>query len=270
MKSKIYNKLIRYILLSLIIILIFLLYKILFSYKFKESFNETIMIEDCIYGKFKCFKGDKIICESIQKNKSWEPELLEILKQNYKQNTNFLDIGSNYGCHTIGIANEIKKNNGNGKIYSFEIQPEIINLFKENIELNNLQDYIIINEFGLGDKNENKEFIISNNYDYDLNPGSASLNNKDKNDKNKKETITIKKLDDLNIDNISLIKIDVEGYELQALEGGIKTISKHKPTIIIEIWNNNFDEYKNWINKNFPFYDILKGVHDNYILKSNI
>jgi len=100
-----------------------------------ESFNETILIEDSIYGKFKCFKKDTAICNSILTTKSWEKHLLDKLIEHYKKDTVFLDIGSNYGCHSIGIANEIKKTNGQGKVHSFELQPEIFKIFQENINL---------------------------------------------------------------------------------------------------------------------------------------
>ena len=38
-----------------------------------------------------------------------------------------------------------------------------------------------------------------------------------------------------NIDTLNFIKIDVEGHELQVLEGGLGTIKKHLPYIVIEI-----------------------------------
>jgi len=42
------------------------------------------------------------------------------------------------------------------------------------------------------------------------------------------------KLDDFEIQNVSYIKIDVEGYETLVLKGGIKTIEKFRPLIVIE------------------------------------
>ena len=39
---------------------------------------------------------------------------------------------------------------------------------------------------------------------------------------------------DFDASGIGLIKIDIEGFELKALKGAVKTIRKHKPVIIIE------------------------------------
>lgn len=47
--------------------------------------------------------------------------------------------------------------------------------------------------------------------------------------------VPVKKLDDLNLDNIGFIKIDVEGFESQVLEGGWSTIHKCRPNMLIEI-----------------------------------
>lgn len=43
-------------------------------------------------------------------------------------------------------------------------------------------------------------------------------------------------LDDLCIVKPDLIKLDIQGHELQALVGAYSTITTHKPTIIIELW----------------------------------
>ncbi|WP_419904819.1 FkbM family methyltransferase [Kiloniella sp.] len=43
------------------------------------------------------------------------------------------------------------------------------------------------------------------------------------------------KLDDQKIDNVGFIKIDVEGFELQVLEGAKETIERDKPVLVIEI-----------------------------------
>lgn len=41
-------------------------------------------------------------------------------------------------------------------------------------------------------------------------------------------------IDSFNVENVSLIKLDCEGYELFALKGAEETIKKWKPTVIVE------------------------------------
>jgi FkbM family methyltransferase len=52
------------------------------------------------------------------------------------------------------------------------------------------------------------------------------------------------KIDDLNLTDCNLIQLDVEGYELNALLGGIETIKKYKPVLCLEFcekWLNRYD-----------------------------
>lgn len=46
--------------------------------------------------------------------------------------------------------------------------------------------------------------------------------------------VTQKTLDSFNFEDIDFIKIDVEGHEFKVLMGGVETIKKYKPTILVE------------------------------------
>lgn len=49
------------------------------------------------------------------------------------------------------------------------------------------------------------------------------------------ENVKTIKIDDLNLTRLDFIKLDIQGYEIFAIEGGILTILKYKPDIFIEI-----------------------------------
>ena len=50
-----------------------------------------------------------------------------------------------------------------------------------------------------------------------------------------KTKIIVKTVDQLGLDNVSLMKIDVEGFEKQVILGAIQTIKKNKPVIFTEL-----------------------------------
>ena len=146
-----------------------------------------------------------------------------------------LDVGANNGSSLV----EFKKWWPNSKVHCFEPQSEC---WDELDDLSNEFTNVRINKFALGNKNdESKEF-----YSHDLNTGISGFNkinieskdsidlsklsNDSKSLENHKKTINhkrnvqVKRLDeyiknDKNINQIDLLKIDTQGYELEILEG---------------------------------------------------
>lgn len=47
--------------------------------------------------------------------------------------------------------------------------------------------------------------------------------------------VSVKRLDDYNLENVSILKIDVEGAEWGVLKGGLETIKKSRPALVVEI-----------------------------------
>ena len=66
--------------------------------------------------------------------------------------------------------------------------------------------------------------------------GKATIHNENNFENYENFEIQTKKIDELNFDNkISFIKIDVEGHELEVIEGAKNTIKRDKPVLLVEI-----------------------------------
>lgn len=140
--------------------------------------------------------------------------------------TNFdiaIDIGANIGLHTLRLSNKFEH------VYSFE--PFGLNylcLSENTKNISNVTKYKI----GLGSKQGNLHICLPKDSD---NCGAASLVDfKNSQLKLEQEKIEIKRLDDFNL-SPSLIKIDVQGYELEVLKGAEQTIKKYHPILIVEV-----------------------------------
>lgn len=157
------------------------------------------------------------------------------------KNTCILDIGCNIGNHTLYYLNEC-----NAKfVHCFEPIKDTCHILCRNICLNQLEQKTKIYNVGVG---ASSSMACINHYDK-KNIGGTSIKIDDNGD------IPIVSIDDLNINNIGLIKIDVEGFEINVINGMINTLKKQKPHICIEIRHTYFNE----------IHDILSTIGYEYI-----
>jgi FkbM family methyltransferase len=135
-------------------------------------------------------------------NNQWENDTFEYLDKYLKPNTGFLDIGAWMGPLTLYAAAK------GHECWSFEPDPVAFNILKDNISLNNFN----INLFNLaiGDKDGEVGLGLKGNRGDSM--SSILLPNPDN------IFVKIVKLSDFilnnKISNISVVKIDIEGYEI--------------------------------------------------------
>ena len=176
-----------------------------------------------------------------------------------------LDIGANSGLFSIFAA----KANANSKIFAFDILLESIHIFYDNIYLNKIQDRIKINLLGIGSKGLIKTPF--DKYSSEL-PTAFSKNTKLKY-KNVIE-VNFVTLDSFlmpnHINEKVLIKIDVEGTEIDIFENSHDSLEKIRPTIICEVLTigSKIDQYDQILKKyNYDKYLICEN---NLIKKEKI
>lgn len=145
------------------------------------------------------------------------------------ENNVVLDVGANIGNHTLYYLNECNAK----KVYCFEPVVDTYNILNRNIVINDLSDRVCLYNVGIG--NKSGKAIISSYNMYNI--GGTTIKMSEDGD------ISVVAIDDLDIPGfISMVKIDVEGFELLALNGMLKTLEKYKPYLSIEIRNWHKDE----------------------------
>jgi hypothetical protein len=86
------------------------------------------------------------------------------------------------------------------------------------------------------------------------------------------EIIEIRKIDDevkLHVnDYVSIIQLDVEGYEEKALKGAVATLREFKPILILEMWSKEAynTEFFNDVIFGELGYTFHRNVHENIVL----
>lgn len=140
-----------------------------------------------------------------------------------------LDIGGNIGYYSIALAKA-----RNATIHAFEPIESTYKQLVANVYYNGVQDRVRINNFGLFDKSGELTFYV---YKQDFGNASAAIMHEEK--ENEKIVCKVEQLDEYvkaqGVERIDFIKLDVEGAEIFALKGGLKSIEKHKPILFVEM-----------------------------------
>jgi len=141
-----------------------------------------------------------------------------------------LDIGANIGQTALWIANCLKKKNV--KIIAFEPYPSTYAKLERNVSLNKFS--IRLENMALGNKDDKIVMV----QECSTNSGGASAYNPNMNSLCHPVEVVQTRLDTYlanSNDRVTLIKIDVEGYECQVLQGAEETIKRHRPTLFVEL-----------------------------------
>lgn len=121
-----------------------------------------------------------------------------------------VDVGANYGDSAIWWSRTFK-----AKVIAFEPLNEVFNVLEENVRLNKAEVTTYNVALGNGD-------LISGSSDGNMLSAGGNL------------TMKAEKLDSYIFERVDLLKIDVEGFEVDVLKGAENTICRFKPRIIIE------------------------------------
>ncbi len=167
--------------------------------------------------------------------------VFDLLKKHVPEGTVSVDVGANIGVHSLVMSRCVGRA---GKVISFEPLDIIHERLLGNVALNGLEN-IEARMIGISDRRDELMFD-SNLQDFNIGKGRISPAGTKK--------IVVSTLDHELRDvpgRISLVKIDIEGHELQAILGGQKILSCHKPAIICEFNPQEYDFGK--LRKAVPF-----------------
>lgn len=175
------------------------------------------------------------------------------------RNPIIFDIGANIGTFTTWMAKAFP----NGKVHAFEPQRSVFQMLSGNAAINNLYNVYTYN-MGLGKESTKVEFEEPNYFEKN-DFGTFSLIEEIISEKTKnKIVVQINTLDWFidyyNIQKVHLLKIDVEGMDLDVLIGGHNTIKKHLPVIFIEHSDNRksiIEDIKSFLDQFEYDYEII-------------
>jgi FkbM family methyltransferase len=190
------------------------------------------------------FKHNDVVSNGVRSG-GYEKELQSISSELLRDFTDgvVVDIGANLGSYIVPLA----KQHPHLQFEAFETQRIVYYQLCANTFLNRLSN-VYAHNVGLSNEQRITSYVLPN-YAEETNIGAFSIDfdTRLKEYEVKSEGITermiIIPLDSMQYEKVRLIKIDVEGHELQVLQGAEHTLRENNyPPIIFEAWTWKFPE----------------------------
>jgi FkbM family methyltransferase len=172
---------------------------------------------------------DQGVEESIFRTGSYERGTLAVMAGVLRSGDRFVDVGANVGLMSLVAARIVGPT---GRVDAFEPLPEIRALLAASVDANRFSN-VVVNDFALG----SAPSVLSIHRHLEVNRGSASLAWAG----TSTDTLSVRvetmdtAVPRLSSQPVSMIKIDVEGWELEVLKGGRAVLGRQpQPVLCIE------------------------------------
>ena len=147
-------------------------------------------------------------------------------KKTHNNDCVVLDIGANFGYLSLVWSNSLSKHNG--QVFAFEPNPDVYKTFVKSVNKNNLSAIITPEHCALGAEEKQISLYLSETTSNTIQMATSK----------RKVAIDMITIDGYykrnNISRCDLIKIDVDGIELDILQGGEYVMETFKPIYIVE------------------------------------
>jgi FkbM family methyltransferase len=186
--------------------------------------NAPLRMKACRYGTLMYLANDTYIGRSLDLYGEFSEGEAQLFQQIVRPGMIVVDIGANVGVHTVCLA---KATGTSGRVIAFEPQRAIYHMLCGNLALNNCSNAVALHA-ALG-REPGTVTVPRIDYTNSANSGGLALGQWTQGDQ-----VQILTLDSLDLDPCHFVKIDVEGMEIQVLEGARKTLVSRAPILYVE------------------------------------
>lgn len=198
---------------------------------------DNFLVLDSAYGKFIVDRHCAFQAEALVKTGRThiEGELSNIfvIVDRLPDNAIIIDGGTNIGFFTIPVAQRTR--NRNIKIIGFEPQRQMFQALGGSLVLNGY-DHVFLHNCGLGSEPGRAQLpLIDYSAPQDFGTVQISeVSNLKEESWMRDRLVDVISIDSMTLPRLDFLKLDIEGYEIPALIGGLQTIARHRPWMWIE------------------------------------
>ena len=202
-----------------------------------------IAIAESRYGKFAFFRNDDPIGACLHYYGEWAQQEMDLFDLFLTETSNVIDVGANIGTHSVYFSKKCSR----GNVISIEPQLYISEILNTNLLINGCFNVVPMRAACGSEEKELRMININPFHGEKVNYGEFKVNDHD----DRGVYTNCIQLDSLlkTGTNYNLIKLDVEGLEVEVLNGASKLIDQCKPILYIEFNSKNGND------------DLLKKIH---------
>jgi len=156
---------------------------------------------------------------------TWGEHELWALDKFVRRGGTAIDVGANDGVFAFAFSKLVDQ------VEAFEPNPDYARFARRMLGLR-----AHVHEVALSNKAGAAEFVVPVSEDGTvLHLGGSLRQSSGSHGKTLRFDVTVRTLDSYGFEDVRVVKIDVEGSEMQVLEGGRETIERHRPALIVEL-----------------------------------
>ena len=185
---------------------------------------QHIRLKQCREGAMIYTVSDSYIGRALDKYGEISRDEVLFLAQLTRPGMTVLEVGANIGVFTVALARFVRPG---GRVIAFEPQRIIYQMLCGNLAINAI-DNVVAHNSAAG-RSTGSIAVPSVDYTKPGNFGAVSLMGS-----RQGEIVPLVTIDSLDLPSCHLIKIDVEGMELDVLEGANRTLQQFRPLLYVE------------------------------------
>jgi len=169
----------------------------------------------------------------------WEPDVTEWFKATLKPGMTFIDVGANVGYFTVMAAFLVGRQ---GRVVAFEAMPSTYELLVKNVIVNWMETFTTAENLAVYSDTRSLKFYVRKFYHGNSSLASISHEEGRLYDDIEEIDVQARSLDEYLCEKPAkpdVIKVDVEGAELQVFRGARRTLAENPDVIVMCEWSQD-------------------------------
>lgn len=188
--------------------------------------NDAVAMKECRHGTFTYPALDQFVGRSLDLYGEWcEPEL-ETLGALLGAGDTVVDVGANIGTHTVYFARKVGPG---GRVIAVEPQAFAYGLLAANVAQNGLGNVTLVRAAAGAEPGTAQVPIVDPKRARNFGAVAVGADGR-----GATEAVPATTIDALELPACAVLKIDVEGMEVEVLAGARRTIERCKPVVFVE------------------------------------